>query len=79
MCASSSTHGLKTLALENTLPNVQAMYIVPTVEVADEIPNVKVMDQKDFIVEKLQLEEISAEVSALENNYSVYLGCFHAT
>ena len=45
----------------------------------DDIPNVKVVDQKDFTMENMQLEEISTEVSALENNYSIYLGCFHAT
>ena len=70
MSTSSSTCELQTLALDNTTSNV---------EVVDEIPNVKVVEQKDFTLENLQLEEISVEVSALENSYSIYLGCFHET
>ena len=70
---------LKTLALENTTSYVEVMYTTPNIEATYEIPNVKVIDKKYFIVENLQLAEISLEVSTLENNYSIYIECSNAS
>lgn len=63
MSAGSSTRELQTIALENTTSNGEVMYTVPNVEFADAIPNVEVVDIKDFTVNKLKLEEINDEIS----------------
>lgn len=51
--AGSSTRELETLAMENATSNAEG---------AEGIPNVEVVDLKDFTVENLRLQEISAEI-----------------
>lgn len=53
--------GKLNLALENGTSNVEATYAISNVEVADVISNVEVLARKDFTVENMQLEQISAE------------------